>query len=228
MLSRQRILILEDDTSLARTLTAALSKELGYSVSHTNSLDRCYTLIDQCQVSLLIADWMLGKRQTSLELVEYVNQYHRQIKILMLTQVQGFDKRLKVYKQGADAYLSKPFELAELSALIKKLMNVYKLSDSPQHIKGMFNLQLESGKVLVNNNEYNLRPKEMEILRALLVHSPKVVSKRCLIDYVWPHVQDQPSENTIEVYIRRLRQLLGEAGGQIKNKRGYGYYLITE
>ncbi len=228
MIKNSGILILEDDKVLANSLKIALADNCYGVIYLAHTLDRAYEIIDTKQIELLLADWVLPQGETSLELIEYVSQYHQQIKILMLSCKEKCADRLTAYKTGVDAYLSKPFDWSELNYLVKRLLHSYKLSDSVTINSDTLSIFPDDGYVIASGTQIHLRPKEMAIFQALFLNRPRVISKQKLLDIVWPNVDEQPNYNTIEVYLRRLRQLLGPMGVQLKNKRGYGYYLLAE
>lgn len=228
MIKNSGILILEDDKLLANSLKGLLSDNCHRDIYLAHTLDRAYEIIDARQIDLLLADWVLPHGETSLELIEYVSQYHQQIKILMLSCKEKCSDRLTAYKTGVDAYLSKPFDWSELNYLINRLLHSYKLAENASINSNMLSIFPNDGYVQVSGSKIHLRPKEMSIFQALFLNRPRVISKQKLLDIVWPNIDEQPNYNTIEVYLRRLRQLLEPTGIHLKNKRGYGYYLLAD
>ena len=227
-MKQRSVLILEDDKLLAESLKQSLIEKKSYLVFIAHNLDQAFELIDNQQIELLIADWILSNGETSLELIEYVGQYLHQTKILMLTCKEKCNDRLLAYKKGVDAYLSKPFNLDELLFVVSRLFNSYKLKDTNTIETEQLSLFPDDGYVLINNSKVYLRPKEMMIFKTLFLNKSSVISKQKLLDLVWPNIDNQPNFNTVEVYIRRLRQILGPYGINLKNKRGYGYCFVPE
>lgn len=226
--SRKLIIILEDDEPLALSLQQFLASDTNYLVVSTSSIEKCYYWLDQGSVELIIADWMLPHGQTSLELVRYCRDHHHLVKILMLTCRQGCENRLRSYRAGADGYLAKPFEIEEFRWMVQKMLNTIKLCEAEQFTQSGLMLYPDQGKVTICDQVIELRPKEMALLKMLIINSPKVVSKQRLLDSIWPNPDCQPTFNTVEVYIRRLRQLLGKYGVKLINKRGFGYCFTLE
>lgn len=228
MINQRNVLILEDDKLLAESLKQSLTEKKLYHVFVAYNLDQAFEIIDNQQIELLIADWILPNGETSIELIEYIVQYLHQTKILMLTCKEKCNDRLIAYQKGVDAYLSKPFNLRELLFIVNRLFNSYKLADTNTIESEQLSLFPDDGYVLVNSSKVYLRPKEMMIFKTLFLNKSSVISKQKLLDLVWPNIDNQPNFNTVEVYIRRLRQLLGPHGVKLKNKRGYGYYFVPE
>lgn len=222
---QKQILIVEDDRALASSLKGLISQSLSREVLWTDSLDRSFELVDQGSIDVLVVDWILTNKQNTLELIEYVVNNHYQIKILMLTCKNNCCERLEAYKQGVDAYLAKPFESQELLYILQRLLSSYKLAEPKIIETEQISLQPETGLIKIGANVILLRPKEMAILTTLFLNRPNVVSKDRIISQVWSNPDKQPSYNTIEVYLRKLRQLLTPHGIHLGNKRGFGYYF---
>ncbi len=225
---KKTILIIEDNSSLAISLKLLLADHFLFDISYTSDPQRACELIDKGNVELLVADWLLEENQTSLEVIKYLNQHYPQTKVLMLTKKNQCSDRVEAYKIGADAYLAKPFERQELLLLVKKLLGSYKLSQPAKIISDEISIYFNLGKIERGKDSVILRPKEIQIFRVLFLNRPNVISKQRLIDLVWPNLDDQPKINTVEVYIRKLRQFLGPLGISIINQRGYGYYLVLD
>ncbi len=225
MKQKNCILILEDDRQLGISLKISLSSRFNQQIIWTDTLSKAYKLLDQGTVELVIADWLLAKNETSLPLIHYISEYFHQTKVLMLTCKSECNNRVLAYKKGVDAYLCKPFNLEELLLVVSRLLHSFKLSQSAPLSTGDFKIDQISGKVGNSFQEIQLRPKEMALLKELFLNRPNVLSKQRLVNAIWPNPDVQPSFNTVEVYIRRLRQLLHNMGIKIRNQRGYGYYF---
>ncbi len=221
---KQTVLVLEDNQQLARTVKTVLKHQLDLQVDWTDCLSRSIDLLDQKNYNLVIVDRMLPQSYC-LEIVDYIQQFFTQTRVLMLTQKSQVDDRLKAYRKGADDYLSKPFNQEELVLKVSKLLKVYKVSQTSTFSFLNVVLSVDLGLLSINGEVLSIRPKEAEILKALIINQKIVLSKQKLIDMIWPELDKQPAENTIEVYIRRLRKMLGSHGQYIQTKRGYGYYL---
>ncbi len=223
----KRILILEDDYHFAKSLRLLLQSKVEVEVEWTDCVSRCLDLIDSKAFDILLVDWLLPNNETGLDVVDYVQEFHSQIKILMLTRQDKVKQRLQAYHKGVDVYLSKPFNAEELLIKVRQLFNQYKLSDNQSiQYKGL-TLYPNSGRLLVDQQAVSIGLKETEILKLLLVNGARILSKEKILNLVWPDLDNQPGLNTVEVYIRRLRQKLGPYSQFLKNKRSFGYYFVN-
>lgn len=221
----KRILILEDDYLLSRSLRSLLTKRFLVDVDWTDSLEKAIQIIDQKRFDLLIIDWLLKDKTTGIDLVDYSHTCHYQIKTLMLTCKTEINHRIKAYRAGADAFLTKPFNTTELLIKVSQLLNMYKLSDNKAIQVENIVLYPNSGQMIINRKIIFLRPKEAQILEALMTNKARVLSKEKLLNIVWSDYTKQPGLNTVEVYVRRLRQKLGPYSTWLQNKRGFGYFF---
>lgn len=221
----KKILILEDDAELANSLRTLLKTKLQAEVQIVSTVDQCLELLDSKPFDILIADWLLANRETGLEAIIYAREYHYQLKVLMLTCLKSVDQRIRAYQKGADAYLTKPFHPEELIIKIEQLFNQYKLCDGDAiAFKGIV-LYPQLGQLLIDQQVVELGAKEVKILKLLLVNQSRVLSKQKILDLIWTDLDHQPGLNTVEVYIRRIRQKLGPYKKCLRNKRGFGYWL---
>ncbi len=223
---QNKILLLEDNQALARSIKSTLKQKLLLQVDWSDCLERSTDLLDKNKYQLLIVDRVLPEGD-GLEIVDYAHQYFTQTRILMLTQKNLVSDRLRAYREGADDYLAKPFDIEELVIKVKKILKVYKINDQSHLSFAEVHLYPESGRLVINGRTSLIRKKEAEILKLLIINQNIVLSKDKLIRMVWPEFDKQPRFNTVEVYIRRLRLALGPYGSCIQTKRGYGYFLDT-
>lgn len=222
---QKQILLVEDDVSLASTLKPLLADRFHREVVWTHSLARAYELIDQGRVELAILDIYLGNNQTTYELLEYIHTDYFTIKTLMLTRLNEVKDRVSAYHKGASSYLSKPFSTEELLLVVERLLCTHKLSEPEKLIQDHFEVNISAGEVIAGQQKVALRPKEMAIFVVLFANKPNIISKQQILDQVWPELESQPGMNTVEVYLRRLRQKLTKMGVVLTNRRGFGYAL---
>ncbi len=222
---RKQILLVEDDSVLASSLKPLLAQRFNREVMWTHSLNRAYELVDQGNVELAILDVYLKNNETTYELLDYLQSDYFAIKTLMLTRLQDVNDRVKAYKKGASSYLSKPFSSDELLLVVERLLCTHKLCEPEKIYQEGVDVDISSGEVRIDQYEVRLRPKEMAIFVMLFVNRPNIMSKQQILDQVWPDVESQPGMNTVEVYLRRLRQKLTKMGVVLSNRRGYGYAL---
>jgi DNA-binding response OmpR family regulator len=141
--------------------------------------------------------------------------------VIVLTARDQWHERVQGLKAGADDYLGKPFHFEELLARLQALMRRGPAGHPPTLCKGGVELDEEHQSAIVGGTRTEpLTALEFRLLRYLMVHSGKVVSKSTLGDHVYERDMD-PDSNVIEVYINRLRRKLGVE--IIRTRRGQGY-----
>lgn len=217
------ILLVENDLSLATALKQLLVNA-EYAVKTASSLEQAYELLNKTGFELVIIDRLLDDGD-GIELAGFLQEVSFGTKVLFLTQKNEVAERLEGLEQGADDYLGKPFETREFLLRVKLLLKRQKLKDQDYLQAGEVWLQPSSGRLRLADQERTIRKREAEILACLLRLQGTVVSKAALIEYVWQSQEDIPTYTTLEVYIRRLRVLLGKHHELIKTIRGFGYTI---
>jgi len=143
------------------------------------------------------------------------------VPVIVLTARDAWYERVDGFKAGADDYLGKPFHIEELIARIRAL--IYRRHGSPTNSveTKSLNLDEDSQQVTVAGGEtHQLTGTEFRLLRYMMLNSGKILSKSNLSDHVYDQDSDRDS-NLIEVYVRRLREKIGNQ--MILTKRGQGY-----
>ena len=160
-----------------------------------------------------------------MELVEYLRDSSFATKILILSELSSTDQRILGLSGGADDYLPKPFSPAELILRVKRLTATVKVfaRDSVQF--GKLRLYPAEGLLEIEGIKKTLRRRETAILLCLMQHKNQVVSREMLISIVWSGEGNIPCYSTLDVYVRRLRIILGSQSGIIQTVRGFGYRL---
>lgn len=218
-----RILLVEDDPSLARGLSALL-KAAGYSVDVAEDGEIALELASSEPYALITLDIGLPE----LDGFEVLRRWRtRQIKtpVLIITARDAIDDRVTGLDLGADDYLLKPFEPSELEARVRALLR--RSQGQANSVITIGNLTVDHSRALalVNGKEINLRAREWAVLDRLIAKAGKVVSKRRLTSEIFGF--DEPvAPNAIEVYVGRLRRKLQPDGPEIRTIRGIGYMLV--
>jgi two-component system OmpR family response regulator len=144
--------------------------------------------------------------------------------ILILTAADGVTDRVRGLDLGADDYLAKPFDLAELEARIRALARRGQCGAPPALQVGPLTMDPASRVAAVNGRRLDLSAREVAVLEVLLRRTGRLVNKEQLVDHLceWG---EEVSANAIEVYVHRLRKKLEGAGVRIATVRGLGYCL---
>jgi two-component system, OmpR family, alkaline phosphatase synthesis response regulator PhoP len=221
-----RILLVEDEASLALTISDLLTNE-GYAVDTApdgpKGLDRAlHEAFD-----LILLDVMLPG-MNGLDVCRELRQQGKDVAILMLTAKTQLTDRVVGLKLGADDYVSKPFEPPELLARIEALLRRVKKEKLPPVVSFQFgnvDVDFERGEVRKAGTPVALAAKELELLRYLVNHRGRVVPREELLEGVWEY-QPGVSSRTIDVHVAWLRQKLEENPAvpkHIHTVRGVGY-----
>ncbi|HED16654.1 MAG TPA: response regulator transcription factor [Gammaproteobacteria bacterium] len=214
-----RLLLAEDDDALA----AGLKKELiaaGYAVDTADNGVEAEYLGNESIYDVVVLDLGLPRR-SGLEVLRNWRSNGNALPVIVLTARNAWHERVEGFKAGADDYLGKPFHAEELLARLTALL--HRTSHMPGGTLTVSDLLLDEERQTVTTPDgeaHRLTGTEFRLLRYMLLHPGKVLSKSLLTEHIYNMDSDKDS-NVIEVYIRRLRQLLGS--DRIKTLRGQGY-----
>ena len=223
------IFLLEDDDAIALGLCYSLQNE-GYNVTLAKSVSEATDIVEKNDFALYILDLTLPdgsgydvcKKIKSIgdRPVIFLTAYDDEVNVVM-----GFDL-------GADDYITKPFRLKELLVRIKSVLRRYNRTggDATVKIKNI-SINTNEAKVYKNGEEIVLTAMEYRLLLILLNNRGKVLSRSQLLENIWDVEGDFVEDNTLTVYIKRLRDKIEEdaASSQIiKTVRGLGYMIDNE
>ena len=220
-----RILVIEDDPTLGHALQEFLTQQ-GYAVDWLQEAGQVAETLTNQHYDLLLLDLNLPGKSGLEALRELRAATHTQ-PVLILTARDGVDDRVAGLDSGADDYVTKPFELAELAARVRAL---------GRRRAGVANSVIEAGplqldtvgrEVRANGERLTLSVRELSVLEMLMLRAGKVVTKRQIVNSLSAWDADF-SENAVEVYIYRLRRRLEGTGAGIQTVRGFGYLLEVD
>jgi two-component system OmpR family response regulator len=216
-----RILIAEDDTIIADGLSRSLRRG-GYAVDCAHTGLEADTALMTSSYDLLILDLGLPKL-SGLEVLKRLRARNSQLPVLILTALDGTGDRVKGLDLGADDYMAKPFELAELEARVRALTR-RSAGTTPVMQFGQLTYDQVGRVAQINGHTLDLSARELGLLEILLTRAGRLVSKDQLVDHLcgWG---EEVSHNAIEVYVHRLRKKLEAGGVRIVTVRGLGYCL---
>ena len=223
-----RILLVEDDAGLALTLSDRLRSE-SYDVEAVHDGEAGLYRASTEAFDLILLDWMLPKR-SGLDVCRDLRQMRIGTPILMLTARGQTTDKVVGLKLGADDYLTKPFEMAELLARVEALMRRSTLREAgAQQLwqSGAIAVDRRRSRVTRNGEPVDLAPREYTLLCYLLDHADRTVSREELLREVWSY-RFIPSTRTVDVHIGSLRQKLEDDPRQPKfivTVPGTGYRL---
>jgi DNA-binding response OmpR family regulator len=214
-----RLLLVEDDVELAEGIAAYLRRQ-GFAVDLCHDgREADYTGRDDCYDGIVLDLGLPGR--PGLEVLDRWRRSGLETPVLILTARDSWTDRVTGLRAGADDYLGKPFHLEELDARLQALLRRSTGRAAPVLAVGGLRLDEERRRVLLaDDSECALTGTEFRLLRYLMTHPDKVLSKWRLTEHVYEEDHDRDS-NVLEVYIRRLRDKIGR--DRIETRRGQGY-----
>jgi DNA-binding response OmpR family regulator len=224
----KKILLVEDDPTLSQNINEALVAEQFEVVSALEGL-LAEKFLRKNDYACVILDINLPNKN-GYELCKDFRKYNTITPVLILTAFDEIEDKVHGYECGADDYLTKPFYMKELVLRIKALMKREQGSISEQQnssiVSGDIVIYPVTKKVIRQNTEIVLTPREYQILLRLVSAKGELVQKKELIKEIWGASFDA-NTNTIEVYINFLRKKIDKPFGKdsIKTKIGFGYYF---
>lgn len=217
-----RILLAEDEPALANWLVQAL-RQSQFQVDWINDGRLVAPSLKASRYDVLILDLGLPGRDGHDVLDSLRDAGHR-LPVLILTARDSLMERVHTLKAGADDFLAKPFELAELEARLLALVRRARGGEHPRFACGALVYDPVGQQLLLRHQPLKLTPREHAMLRALVQHSGEPMSKRDLIERVFADEADVQPE-AVEVLVHRLRKRLEGSGVRINTLRGLGYVL---
>lgn len=220
-----RILIVEDDRSLAEVLAAALIAQL-YVVDVVANAEDAWLQSQTFNYDLILLDLMLPKLD-GMSLCQQLRTQGNATPILMLTARYEIPNKVAGLDAGADDYLTKPVDLAELLARIRALLRRGSVNLSPMLEWGKLRLDPVSHEVTYNNFLVNLTAKEFSLLELFMRQPLRVFTHSVILENLWQS-EDSPAEHTIKVHIKSIRAKFKKVSAPsdlIETIYGVGYRL---
>ncbi len=219
-----RVLVAEDDRGLREALSRGL-RESGYIVDAVPDGQAAIEYLRGYDYEVVVLDWRMPG-VSGLEVLQWMRGDSRSNPVLMLTARDTPRDRVTGLDQGADDYLVKPFDFAELLARLRALQRRPRPAQLPQLAVGDVVYDPATHEVRIGTQRPALTATERGILEMLMRRSPAVVDRRSIAQNVWENDADALGSNTIDVHMARLRSKL--AGGQVRieSVRTVGYRIL--
>jgi two-component system, OmpR family, response regulator len=215
-----RILIVEDEASLAKQLTSSIA-EAGYAVDHAADGERADFLAQTEQYDAMVLDLGLPKID-GLTLLQKWRDSGVATPVLVLTARGSWHEKVRGIDGGADDYVSKPFRIEEVLARLRALMRRASGHAAPEFRAGSVMLDQRRARVTLDGAPVKLTSHEFRVLSYLMHHRGRIVSQAEIVEHIYAQDFDRDS-NTVEVFIGRLRRKLGAS--LIETVRGLGYRI---
>ena len=220
-----RALLIEDDHSTAKSVELALAREgIICDIAQTGQEGVELGMIYDYDIILL--DLVLPDID-GYKVMEKLKAGKIKTPVFILSGLSSADKKIKALELGADDYLTKPFDKAELLARMKAIVRRFKGHCESTSQFGNFTINFDTRTVDVNGSQVHLTNKEYAILELLAMRKGTVLTKEMFLNHLYSGVDD-PSTKVINVFICKIRQKLSKSSGgvdYIDNVFGRGYML---
>ena len=215
-----RILLVEDDTILGAAVRDHIVAD-NHSVDWVTRLDAAMDHLDSAAYDLVLLDLMLPDGQG----IAFLRDLRRKgsiTPVVILTALDQISDRIVGLNAGADDYMTKPFDLSELSARLSAVARRYSGNPNPLVEVGGLLVDLAARTVIRNGRPIDLTAREWALFEAFIQRPGQVISKTQMEERLYAFGSEVES-NTIEVHVSRLRKKLGQ--GAVETVRGIGYRL---
>jgi two-component system phosphate regulon response regulator PhoB len=221
----QKILIIEDEPDIRKTLEYNISRE-GYKVESASSLSEGKEQINSSDFSLILLDLMLPDG-SGLDLCREIksDKDKSSTPIIILTAKDDEVDKVVGFELGADDYVTKPFSVRELILRIKAILKRGESKKETLEVQRQFGeltMDIDSHEVFVNSEQIILTALEFRLLRQLVDRRGRVQSREQLLSDVWGY-SAEVTTRTVDTHIKRLREKLGTMGKYVQTIRGVGY-----
>jgi len=217
-----RILLAEDDSSIADGVSAALRRG-GHAVDHVASGQLADAALRDHDYDLLVLDLGLPQLDGS-EVLRRLRARGTGMPVLVVTARDALEERIRVLDLGADDYLVKPFALTEFEARVRALLRRASSKGVPELKLGRLRLDLPGHRAWVDETPLELTAREFGLLEALALRADRVTSRAQLVEALcsW---DEELTDNGLDIAIHRLRRKLEGSGTGVRTIRGLGYLL---
>ena len=215
-----RILLVEDDTMIASGILYALETE-GYETNHATGIKDTGSLIEHYNFDLAIIDMQLPDG-TGFDVSAIFK--NNATSVIFLTVVDDENTIVRAFDEGAQDYIVKPFRIRELLARVRRILSANIKNGEKDNIiyMGHAAIHTDEAKVYVNDKSIELTALEYRLLLIFASNKGILLTRQQILDKIWDADGNFVEDNTLTVYVKRLREKLGEAI-HIETVRGMGY-----
>lgn len=217
-----KFLLIEDNRELAHATASRLQIE-GHVVDHAETIEDAISFSDTSEYDMVLLDIMLPDGDGRSYLEHHQNT-RKDSPVIVLTARSQVSDRISLLDLGADDYITKPFDHAELQARCRAVMRRKQGSSQPVITFGDVSYDPGECQLRVGDTPVQLRNRELRIFELMINAPGRIFSKQKLCDRLFSYDADV-SENAIEVYIGRIRRHLEGSTVTISTQRGLGYRL---
>ena len=214
------ILLVDDDATIVAGLSYALEQE-GYRVASCGSVASALETLGREQFDLAILDLGLPDGTGFTVCQALKEKEHGNVGVIFLTATDDEANTVRGFDLGADDYIAKPFRLRELLARVKAVLRRHTGGKDDWLKLGDVSIDTKTAKVAVHGVETELTALEYRLLLIFAMNQGQLLTRSQLLESLWDTAGNFVNDNTLTVYIKRLREKLGD--GIIQTVRGMGY-----
>jgi two-component system, OmpR family, alkaline phosphatase synthesis response regulator PhoP len=208
----KRVLLIEDESGLVRTLTDRLNSE-GYVVFHAGDGEKGELMAGGGKFDIILLDVMLPKKN-GFDVLRDLRKQDIMTPVLMLTARGQVNEKVVGFKLGADDYLTKPFEMLELLVRIESLLKRPSASGASaaalaSYSFGTFKIDFRTMEITCKGKVIDMSAREFQLLRFFIEHRGTALSREVILNNVWGY-DSMPTTRTIDTHVTWLRQKLEE------------------
>lgn len=221
-----KILVVEDDTDLNRSVCSFLNQS-GYEAIGCLNAEDAFDAIYDTVFDLIVSDIMMPGMD-GFEFVKTVREINENIPILFMTARDDFAAKQRGYRVGVDDYMVKPIDLDELFLRIGALLRRAKIASSRKLTIGNFTMDADEHTAYLNDEEIPLTNREFSLLYKLLSYPKKTFTRSQLMDEFWD-ADTASGPRTVDVYMTKLRGKLADCDSfEIATVHGLGYKAVLK
>ncbi|MPM04839.1 Heme response regulator HssR [bioreactor metagenome] len=215
------ILVVEDDMTLNKMISAKLKKE-NYQVFSSFDGQQALDIMDKNHIDLIISDIMMPNKN-GYELVKELRNASYMLPILMVTAKDQMEDMEKGFMVGSDDYMIKPINMKEMVLRVKALLRRAQIANEKKIIVGNTILDYDALTVNTDTESYDMPPKEFYLLFKLLSNPNKIFTRYELMDEIWG-MENDINDRTVDSHIKKLRRKFEKSNDfEIVTVRGLGY-----
>lgn len=224
-----KILIIEDETELAKSIAEYLSEE-NYLCEFATTFSEAIHKIEMFQYDCILLDIMLPDGN-GLKILEELKSQNKQDGVIIISAKNALDDKIKGLQLGADDYLTKPFHLSELMARIYSIIRRKQFNNSNVVKQNELQIDLLAKSVFINDEIISLTKKEFDLLIYFIGNKNKVISKSTLAEHLSGDFADMlDNHDFVYAHVKNLKKKLYDAGCEhyLKTVYGTGYKWISD
>ena len=226
-MNKIKVLLIEDDRSISNFITATMDRE-GYKIMHALNGREGLSLSTSFCPNVILLDLGLPDMD-GLEVLQKLRSWS-DVPVIIISARTKEQEKVSALDLGADDYITKPFRIRELLSRIRSVLRRYHLSGQNPNLIDLGELQINTmmAKVIKNGQDIPLTAMEYKLLLTLINAQGRVLTRNQLLEGIWDIAGDFVNDNTLTVYIKRLREKLEDDPQNPKiilTVRGFGYRM---